>query len=144
MRITICGSVNFAEEMKRIKRELENGGHEVVLPWSICEFGLNSHEDADRLKERQDYIDGIKQDATIRHFDEIKNCDAVLIVNMEKGGIKNYIGGATLAEIMFAFYFKKKIFFLNPIPTDKRLMFFLDELSAVRPVILNGDMNLIK
>ena len=144
MRIVICGSINFVDDMKRIKEKLEGMGHEVILPASIDKFRINTFEDAQELKEREDYIDGVKANATVKHFDEVKNSDAILIVNVEKHGIKNYIGGATFAEVMFAFYENKKIFFLNPIPTDERLAFWADELAVVHPVILNGDISLIK
>ncbi len=104
MRIVICGSVNFPEKMKEIEKRLKKRGHDIVLPYSLIKHSLNSTEDARKLKESSDYIKDIKPELTKRHFDEIKNSDAIVVVNAEKNGISNYIGGATFSEIMLAFY----------------------------------------
>jgi uncharacterized membrane protein (UPF0127 family) len=42
--------------------------------------------------------------------------DAVLVLNYDRKGIKNYIGGNTLMEIGFAHVLNKKIYLMNPIP----------------------------
>jgi len=144
MKVAICGSVNFAEKIKQIENNLRIMGHEPVLPKSIIEHALRNADDAEKLKEREDYILSIKPRYTQEHFNEIKNSDAILVVNMDKKGIKNYIGGATFAEIMLAFHYKKKIFFLNPIPTDGKLSPYLDELKAVKPFVINGNLGLVK
>ncbi len=74
------------------------------------------------------------------YFEEIKTGDAVLIVNDERKGIANYIGGNSFLEMAFAHVLHKEIFLLNPIPE----MGYSDELIAMQPVILNGDLSLIK
>jgi hypothetical protein len=66
------------------------------------------------------------------------------VVNVEKNGIPNYIGGATFAELMFAFYHKKKIFLLNPIPTHEKISPLRDEIECTRPIVINGNPDLIK
>jgi len=144
MKITICGSLNFAGEMKKIEKELTAKGHEVLIPRSISDHSLDSQEDAERFRaDEKQYFEN-KPDYTKRHFNKVAEGDAILVVNMKKRGIENYIGGATFAEIMIAFHFDKKIFFLNPIPADEKLSFFLDELKAVNPAILNGNLNMVK
>ena len=65
-------------------------------------------------------------------------------MNLDKGGIRNYVGGATFSEIMLAFYHGKKIFLLNPVPTDERLSFIAGEMESCRPVVLNGNLDLIR
>jgi len=77
------------------------------------------------------------------HFDKVRDSDAILVVNLERHGIKNYIGGNTFAEIMVAFYLNKKIFLLNSIPTDEKLSFIRDEIETVKPIILNGNLDII-
>jgi hypothetical protein len=144
MRIVICGSVNFPERILELEKELKQHGHEVVIPYSIIKHNLKAYEDTEKLKASKDYLTKTKPFFTRRHLDEIKNSDAILVANVEKNGIPNYIGGATFAEMVFAFYMKKKIFLLNPIPTDDRLAFFRDEIEAVQPVVLNGDLDLVK
>ena len=141
MRIAICGSLNFAGEINKIEKELVSGGHEPLLPASIKDFLLENSNDADKLKaDRKRYME-IKQVYLKEHFKKIENSDAILVVNLKKHDIKNYIGGNTFAEIMFAFYLDKRIFFLNPIPTEPKV--FADELESVKPVVLNGNLELI-
>jgi diphthamide synthase subunit DPH2 len=144
MRIVICGSVNFAEKIREVERALKERGHDVVLPYSIMGYGLDTDEEAQKLKTSDGFNTKVKPGLTKRHFNEIKNGDAILVVNVEKKGIPNYIGGATFSEIMLAFHYGKKIFFLNPIPDDERLAMFRDELECVQPVVLKGDLNLVK
>ena len=72
--------------------------------------------------------------------EKIKQNDAVLILNFEKHGQSNYIGGATFLEIFKAFELGKKIFLINPIPDN----IFKDELIGMNPVILNKDLSQIK
>ena len=76
--------------------------------------------------------------------DTISNMDAVLVLNLdkEKDGeiINNYIGGATFLEMYDAFRLGKKIYLYNDIP--KGMLF--DEIEGFGPIIINGDLNLIK
>jgi hypothetical protein len=143
MKIVICASVNFPEKIREVERGLKERGHEVVVPYSIIKHNIQSYEDAQRLKETDSYQTAEKPEFTRRHFNEIENGDAILVVNVEKNGIPDYIGGATFAEMMFAFYLGKKIFLLNSIPAHEKLAFFRDEIEAVQPVILNGNLDLV-
>jgi len=144
MKITICGSLNFSEEILKIKEKLEAKGHEIILPKSITDFSLRDSTDADNLKANREKYMKLKPSYTKEHFKKIADSDAVLIVNGKKQGIKNYIGGATFAEIMIAFHYDKKIFLMNPIPTDEKLAVIRDEIEGVSPIILNGNLDLIK
>ena len=76
--------------------------------------------------------------------DTIKNMDAVLVLNYDKnkdGKIyKNYIGGATFLEMYDAFRLGKKIFLMNDIPEG---MLF-DEIEGFNPIILKGNIDLVK
>lgn len=144
MKVVLCGSVNFPEKMKEVQKGLSERCHEVVLPYSIIKHGLKNYDDTEKLKSSKVYLTREKPYFTKRHFDEIKGSDAILVVNVEKKGIPNYIGGATFAEMVFAFYLGKKIFLLNPIPTHEKLAFFRDEIEAVQPVVINGDLGLVK
>lgn len=144
MKIVICASVNFPEKIREIERGLIDKGHEAVVPYSIIKHNIQNYEDAQKLKEMDDYQTAEKPEFTRRHFNEIKNADAIFVVNVEKNGIPNYIGGATFAEMMFASYLNKKIFLLNPIPAHEKLAFFRDEIEAVQPVVLNGNPDLVK
>lgn len=66
--------------------------------------------------------------------------DAILVLNLEKKGQPNYIGGATFLEIFKAFELGKKIYLYNPVPEN----IFKDELVAMKPVVINGDISRIR
>lgn len=74
-----------------------------------------------------------------RYFQLIKESDGILVCNFEKNGIKNYIGGNTFLEMGLAYVLDKKIFLLNPIPEVN----YKDEILAMEPIILNGDLEKI-
>lgn len=67
-------------------------------------------------------------------------CDAILVVNPDKRGVKNYIGGNTLMEIEFAYVLHKKIYCMNEIPQ----MSYSSEILAMEPVVIYGNLSLIK
>jgi hypothetical protein len=144
VRITLCGSINFAKEILRIRDDLHRKGHEVFVPLSITDFSIASEAQAEQLKsDRRKYLDELKPYYTRNHFSLIEGSEAILVVNIMKNGIENYVGGATFAEIMVALYLGKKIFFLNPLPKDERLSFMIDELEAAKPIILNGNLDMV-
>jgi len=136
MKIALCGSLNFAEEMNKIKERLVGMGHEVTLPSSLKELSINNSNDADNLKKNKERYYKIKPAYMKNYFNIIKNNDAILVVNLGKHDIENYIGGNTFAEIIIAWYYGKKIFFLNPIPKDERVSIIVDELEVVKPIYL--------
>ncbi|HIH59527.1 MAG TPA: hypothetical protein HA294_06000 [Nanoarchaeota archaeon] len=74
------------------------------------------------------------------HEPKVKENDAVLVLNYNKEEQENYIGGATFLEIYKAYEYGKKIFLYNPIPEN----IFKDELTAIDPIILHGDISLIQ
>jgi len=77
----------------------------------------------------------------IREFWRLmQGADAVLVLNLDKHGIKNYIGGNTLMEIGFAHVLNQKIFLYNPIP---EIAYYKTEIEAVKPVVINGDLSKI-
>lgn len=74
-----------------------------------------------------------------RYYKIIQNADAVLVLNFDKNDIKNYIGGNTFLEMGFAYVLNKPIYLLNPVPD----MIYTDEIKAMQPKILNGDLGKI-
>ena len=68
--------------------------------------------------------------------DVIENNDAVLVLNFEKHGMKNYIGGATFLEMYDAFRLGKKIFLYNDVPEG----ILADEIIGFSPIIINGNL----
>ena len=70
----------------------------------------------------------------------ISNVDAVLVLNFDKNGASNYIGGATFLEMYDAFRFGKKIFLYNGLPNGM----LRDEIIGFSPIMIDGDLNLVK
>ena len=135
MKICICCSLSFTDEAKKITASLEQMGHEVLLPEGIL-LDLIHKPDYDPVAVKADEsIDPIRA-----HFGKILESDAVLICNFDKKQIRNYIGANTFLEAGFAFYHRKPIYALNPIPDQE---YIHDEMSAFGIVVLNGDLSKI-
>ncbi len=132
MRIAICSSMAFAKEMIAARDELKGMGHEVVIQDDVEEHASGAIKVEDKWRKLQ--IDPFKT-----YYEEIKNSDAILVINITKKGVENYIGGNTLIEMAFAYVLDKKIFLLNPVPE----MSYADEIVAMRPVVLEGDLSKI-
>lgn len=143
MKITICSSLSFAKEIGEVAQQLRELGHEVFVP-STAEQVLSGQIDVfDIEKEKESGLASdrtIKNNAIIRHYKKIGKSKAILVLNYDKKDIKNYVGGNTFLEIGFAFVLNKKIFLLNPIPQVN----YSDEIIAMQPTILNGDLSNIK
>jgi len=137
MKIAISGSMIFSKEMIDIADKLKQNSNEVILPYDSEKYAdgiLTSETSNESIKNK------INNDLIRDYFNKIKNADAVLVVNFYKNGIENYIGGNSFLEIGFAHVLNKKIFLLNNIP----VMPYDDEIKAMQPVILNGDLFKIK
>lgn len=146
MKITICGSIAFYEEMFSKKKELEALGHEVLVPPSEVR-GANgelisvSEYYALRKAATDDvaWIWDNKERAMRDHFVKVEAADVILVLNCDKKGIAGYIGANTLLEMGLAFYLNKKIYLFNPIPS----MDYREEILGMRPQVINGDLSLI-
>ncbi len=138
MTITICGSMKFHREMRSVKKALEEAGHTVLVPKSIelmdTQGYIHPEDDEERITAK------IEHDFIREHFRKIEQADAILVLNYDKKGIANYIGGNTFLEMGLAFWLGKKIFLLNPIPE----MDYLTEMHAMQPVVLNSDLTKIR
>lgn len=146
MKITICGSIAFIDDMLKVQQELEALGHEVKTPpTEITDKDGNPLSVKDYYKIRkaadagEQWVWDRKAEAIRRHFDKIDWADAILVLNYDKNGIQNYIGANTFLEIGVAFYKKQPIYLLNPIPKVD----FVEELLGMKPTVLNGDLTAI-
>ncbi|MDQ5949445.1 MAG: hypothetical protein QG589_571 [Patescibacteria group bacterium] len=154
MKITICGSIAFYDEMEKAKKILEQLNHEVMLPQLALEvpkemgggrkvyFGKFIEENGGMDAFPPDHkIWNMKEGAINDHFKKIEWSDAVLIVNPEKKGIKGYVGGNTLIEIGLTFYHKKPIYILNEVSSE---LSYKQEILGMKPIVLNGNFDLIQ
>jgi hypothetical protein len=154
MKITICGSIAFYTEMEEVRDELLKLGHEVKIPQLALEapeeFGGDKKVYFGKYIEENGGIDAfsadheiwnLKEDAIRDHYEKIDWADAILIVNPEKRGIAGYVGGNTLIEIGVAFYQRKPIFILNSVSAD---LSYKQEILGMKPVMLDGDLSLVK
>lgn len=141
MKITVCGSVKFADEIVKISKQLTALGHEPQIRQEM--FGIadgTAKELIDAKDSGEHYKIKIKYNFIKAWYDLIINSDAILVCNFDKNGIKNYIGGNTLMEIGFAHVNNKKVFLLNPIPEE---ISYVDEIKAMMDMVLNGDLTKI-
>ena len=133
MKILLICSKVFYDKLSAFKKDLENLGHEVFMPncWDAPETeslfrGTPEHH--------------LFKAKMFRQSEEtIKKMDAVLVLNFNKNGQENYIGGATFLEIYVAFRMNKKIYFINDIPNNM----LKDELIGFNPTIVGDDLTRI-
>ena len=129
--------MQFTDKMVEIKNKLDNLGHEAFLTDLHKTMIGKNDEEIEEIKLHQKY----NMDAIREFWRAMQGADAVLVLNLDKNGIKNYVGGNTLMEIGFAHVLNQKIFMFNPIP---EMMYCKSEIEAVKPIIINGDLSLIK
>lgn len=135
MIITVCGSIKFMDEIGKVEAKLRKLGHEVLMPVKAKGVDYWAEDNKSRVEAKK------KFGFIGKHMSKIEKSDAILVVNVTKKGIKNYIGANTFLEMGFAYYRKKKIFTLNALPNQP---YIIDELLTFKPIILNGDLSKIK
>lgn len=147
MKITICGSIAFYDEMEEIKRKLEALGHEVKLPPNQVKNEQGQmmpvkeyYELRKTYPENTSWVWDRKKEAIQAHFEKVNWAEAIIVLNYDKKGIPNYIGSNTLMEMGLALHLNKKIFLLNPIPEISSK----EEILGMKPIIIKGDLSLIK
>lgn len=151
MIVTICASIKFYPQILDVKSQLENMGHEVLIPpheVANKDGDMIPVEEYYRLRkemiDRSESIDWVwerKEQAIKWHLDKVNKADVILVLNCDKNGIVNYIGGNTLIEIGVAFWLNKPIYLYNSIP---EAVSYFEEIKGMRPIVINGDLNLIK
>lgn len=141
MKITLCGSIKFADKLVEIYHQLEKMGHQPAMHGDMFKVADGTAPEIEEMRNGAEHHEIKRKYGYIKWwYDSIKNSDAVLICNFDKNGIKNYIGGNTLVEIGLAHVNDKKVFLLNDIPEN---LPYLDEIKTMTDVSLNGDLNKI-
>lgn len=136
MKVCIAGSMQFTDEMIKVGKELEALGHTVHVSSFKDNYAGKSAEEIEKLK----LIDKYEHDAIREFWKPMQDADALLVLNYDKHGITNYIGGNAFLEMGFAHVLHQKIFLLNPIPD---MPYYGTEIIAMKPTVINGDLTKI-
>ena len=141
MKIYVLGSSHFMHTMVRCSEQLRELGFDGWIHPDYEAFvrGEDQHI-IERWKKGEEAAIKRERNYYKAHYRGILESDAILIVNEEKNGKKNYIGGNVLIEMGQAYVNDKKIFFLHDIPDASP---YLDEIIAMDPIPLKGDLRRI-
>jgi len=128
--------MQFTDKMLEYRDKLRELGHEAFITDLHKTMVGKTDTEIEEIKLHQKYnLDAIRE-----FWRMMQGADAVLVLNIDKNGVKNYIGGNTLMEIGFAHVLNQKIFMLNSIP---EMPYCRTEIEAVKPIIINGDLKKI-
>ena len=137
MKIGVAGSMQYTEKMIGLRDKLIEKGHDAFVTSLASPFIGKTDEEKEAIK-----LDQKMHSDAIREFWRLmQKADAILVANYDKHGIKNYIGGNTFLEMGFAHVLNQKIYLLNPIP---KMPYYETEIIAMKPVVIDGDLSLIK
>lgn len=136
MKIGVVGSMQYTEKMMAARDQLIELGHDAFVTDLAGPHIGKTDEEKERIK-----IDQKQNEDAIREFwHKMQGAGAILVMNIDKHGVKNYIGGNTFLEMGFAHVLDQKIFLLNPIP---QMPYYQTEIVAMKPVVINGDLKKI-
>jgi hypothetical protein len=137
--ITLCSSASMYEKLIQIEKDLIKLGFKVLVP-----------KTARKMEEEGDYsMKGEKvwmKDPTQfykktelmdAHFKKVEEGEAVLVVNLDKGGVKGYIGGNVLMEMMLAYWLKKPIYVWKQVKKDHP---FYEEILGMSVKFLDEEL----
>lgn len=131
MKIAIVASASNYGFLPEIQKELELLGHAVTTPIDLEKKVIRAN-----YKTEAEW----KNKLIVQYMEVIKLNDVLLVVNLEKNGIKNYIGGNVLLEMGFALAFGKKIYLYNDIPDVQ----YKDEIEGLLPIVINQQLDKVR
>jgi hypothetical protein len=129
--------MHHTEKMIEVRDALRKLNHDAYVTGLADPFIGKSDAEKEEIKIHQKH----HNDAIRDFWRAMQDGDAVLVLNLERKGIPNYIGGNTLMEIGFAHVLKQKIFLWNPVPD---IPFYKSEIEACKPVIIHGDLTKVQ
>ncbi len=116
MTTCVIGSLREYNRIQDIAGLLRNRGQKVVLP-----LDTSAGSFADRSQAKRQFMQGM--------YEQIKKCDAVLVVNdLPRGGMKGYIGPNSYLQLGLAMALGKTLYALEK--WDERLP-YNEELDAM-------------
>lgn len=138
--IVICSSAAFYKHVCELADQLEAKGFTVIVPATARKMRETNNFDVDSYKtwykNAADFT--IKQQLMDKHFEEIAEGDAILVVNDKKHGVEGYIGANVLMEMAIAYYLKKPIYVLNTVTSD---MSSYEEVLGMQAIQLGGNLD---
>ena len=142
MKIYVLGSNSFLKEMVACKNELLELGLDAFIHPDYEAYNKGEKMDIWNRAHAGEHVQvKIENNYMKQHYWNICASDAVLFVNNEKKGQKNYIGPNVLIEMGQAYVNDKKIFLLNDIPFEVP---HADEIQTCQPICLYGSLGDIK
>lgn len=142
MKIYVLGSTSFVLQMLAARDRLRELGYDGWIHPDYEKIARGEKTNITHLETSSERATHKKENNYLKvHYQHILQSDAVLIVNGEKNGIKNYIGGNVLIEMGQAYVNDKIIFLLHDIPAA---IPYVDEIEAMDPICLHGDVDNIK
>lgn len=139
MKITLCGSIAFYDEMLAIQKQLEELGHEVRLPppeipgpdgqpMAVADYYQLRKESGNDAT----WVWDQKERSMRAHFEKVVWAEAIVVTNYQKKIIPGYIGANTLIEMGLAFHLQKPIYLMFEIPEiDSK-----EEILGMKPIPL--------
>jgi hypothetical protein len=126
-QVVLCGSMSAYGAIKTVQGRLARAGIAAVAPEA---------DDFDAAASSADVREA-KRLSSLHHFATIKNpkSRAILVVNVDKDGLHDYIGPNAFAEIAVAFSEGLSIYLLQDIPKQ-----YQDELTAWGAHCLLGNL----
>lgn len=133
MRVCICGSMQFIDEMEELAASLTTLGVVAVAPVrDEADHIWSDLSEAEAIETKRKFIRD--------YLDEIRASDSVLIANYTKNDVVGYIGANTLMEAAFGCALGKRVSLLF-MPGEQACR--LEALSMADSV-LNGDISKFK
>jgi nucleoside 2-deoxyribosyltransferase len=145
MRIAICSSALFAKQSREIKEKLEKRGFEVFLYPQKVEVNGKMIDVSEYHRMRKSNLTQellkIKRKLIDEHIEKIKNSDAILVLNFDKGEDRGYVGGNTFLEMGIAYCLGKKVFVWKR--PSENLPYF-EEIMALNPILIEENLEKIE
>lgn len=137
--ITICSSASMYQKVIEIEKELLMLGFKVEVPSSARkmekagDYSMKGKkvwmEDPSQFYKKTELMEA--------HFRKVEIGDAILVVNLDKGDVKGYIGGNVLMEMMLAYYLKKPIYVWKQVEKEHP---FYEEILGMNVKFLDEDL----
>ncbi len=128
--------MKFTEDMVKIQKQLIELGHDAVIPLG-AEPHLLDKTFVDNLDDNLPFC--ITNDIMRKNFQQVADCEAVLVLNYKRNDVEGYIGVSALLEMGVAHYLNKKIFLIQKTPDYKDAR-WAHEVAIMQPTIITGDL----